>query len=353
MIEDVFVVEGVVHSYRFDDANLQDPHVGRMIRQELYRLHCAATPQAYWLDEARYRRGEDPDLLASALFAESQTDFAVYHETPIYSQFKDGGSALWVGEEIHRRWPHRTMIYGAVAPLRPGAVERVDELVDNHSVSALKLYPIDLVDGRVRAVDMGDEETCFPVFQRALERGIRVVAVHKSIPLGPGPTDALRSLDVEVAALAFPDLTFEVVHGGMAFVEETALQLASFPNIVVNLEATSGLVTMAPRRFLEAIGMFLAAGGQDRLIWATGCDFAHPRPLIEAFWAMEMPLDLQTDFGYPALTREVKAKILGENFARLHGLDIAELKAAAASDEFAQRSEFAAPWSRVTAAVDA
>jgi predicted TIM-barrel fold metal-dependent hydrolase len=350
VIDDVFVVEGVVHSYHFADSNLQDVQLGDAIRKHLYYLHRQAVPAEYHLDEARYRAGEDPDLLASALFVESQTDFAVYHETPIYAYFKDGGSALWVGKEMKRRWPERTMIYGAVAPLRPGAVERVDELVDEHAASALKLYPIDMIDGRVTPLDMGDPEVCFPIYERARERGIKVVAIHKSIPLGPGPTSALSGADVELAALAFPDLTFEIVHGGMAFVEETALELQSFRNIVVNLEATTALVTMAPQRFMAAIGAFLEAGGEDRIIWATGCDFTHPRPLIEAFWNLEFPDELRERHGWPDLTRDIKAKILGRNFLRLHGLDVDQLQRATAADELHPGIDMAPPWTRATAA---
>lgn len=350
MIDGAFVVEGVVHSYHFADHNLVDPPLGDAIRRHLYSLHCAAVPQEYWLDEARYRAGEDPDLLASALFAESQTDFAVYHETPIYAYFKDGGSAMWVGQELKARWPERVMVYGAVAPLRPDAVDRVDQLVDESGAVALKLYPIDLIDGRVTPLDMGDPEVCFPIYERARERGIKVVAIHKSIPLGPGPTSALSGADVEVAALAFPDLTFEIVHGGMAFVEETALELASFRNIVVNLEATTGLVTMAPERFMTAIGTFLEAGAEDRLIWATGCDFTHPRPLIEAFWEMEWPEEVCASNGWPLLTREIKEKILGRNFARLHGLDVEKTVAAAtAADGLTPGVDMAAPWTRTLA----
>lgn len=334
MIDNVLVVDGVAHMYNFRPDNFVDPVVGPLIGETLYRLHQITGGPKYTLKRTIYMNGAGPERIGRALLAESQTDLFCYHETPIYGHFIDGGSALWVGEEMRRRWPSRVLIYGAVSPLVPGAVERVDELVAEHDVAALKLYPYDLVEGRVTGLDMGDPEVCFPVFQRAVERGLKVVAIHKALPVGPGPVDSLRSADVEAAALAFPQLTFEVVHGGMAFVEETALQLMSFPNIVVNLEATSNLLRYAPRRFAEAIGAFLDAGGANKLIWATGCDAVHPRPVIEAFWDFEMPEDLVQGYGYPRLTRQMKADILGRNFLRLHGLDPGEVRARIAGDEF-------------------
>jgi hypothetical protein len=223
-------------------------------------------------------------------------------------------------------------------------VDRVDELVDVHHVNALKLYPIDLVDGRVLSLDMSDPEVCFPVFERARERGLKVIGIHKALPVGPGPAHAMRIDDIEGAAAAFPDLTFEVVHGGLAFVEETAMLMQCAPNVVVNLEVTSALAHTAPRRFAEAIGAFLdVPHGAQRVIWGTGVIAAHPRPLIEAFWNLETPRDLIEERGVAPLTMEAKKDILGRNFLRLHGIDEDKLRATIAGDEF-DTTELAAPW---------
>lgn len=343
MIDGNIVVEGVAHNYNFEYKNLVAPEVGGFLGEIIYGLHCNAGGEEYSLDRDTFMNGAGADAIGRAILDESQSDVIVYHETPIYSQFKDGGSNLETGLRMRELWPNRTIIYGAVAPLRPGAVKRVDELVDVYGIKAIKLYPIDVLDGRVRSLDMSDPEVCFPVFQRARERGVKVVAIHKALPIGPGPVSALGLGDIEGAALAFPDLTFEIVHGGMAFVEETAVMLQSLPNITVNLEGTAYYAKLAPRKFLEAIGAFLAAGGEDRIIWATGCDAAHPRPLIEAFWDLEMPRDLVEGYGYPELTAERKAKILGSNFLRMHGLDEQDLRRRIQGDEF-DKLELAPAW---------
>jgi predicted TIM-barrel fold metal-dependent hydrolase len=72
---------------------------------------------------------------------------------------------------------------------------------------------------------MDDPEIAFPLFERALYLGLKAVAIHKAIPLGPVPMDHYRMDDIDAAAAAFPDLQFEIVHGGFAFIEETAFQL--------------------------------------------------------------------------------------------------------------------------------
>jgi hypothetical protein len=76
--------------------------------------------------------------------------------------------------------------------------------------------------------------------------------------------------------------------------------------------------------------------------------------VLEAFLDFEMPQDLTEGYGYPPLTAEAKRKMLGENYCRLHGLDVDEVKAKVANDEWATRRRETAspePWSSVRAAV--
>ena len=81
--------------------------------------------------------------------------------------------------------------------------------------------------------------------------------------------------------------------------------------------------------------VLLKVGGMpimDRLIWATGCSLAHPRPTIEAFCRYQIPEDLLQDAGLfgplSQITDEHKRNILANNFARIHGIDIPATKAA-------------------------
>lgn len=345
MLDDVFVIDAVTHGYHFAPENQLDPELGQAALQQLYLMAAALVPEGYLLEMERWIRGNDPDLVAGALFAESRTDAAIYHEVPLFGALRDGGSPRWVGEQMRERWPGRVAIYGGVSPWQDGALERIDQLVEEHGVKGLKLYPMDLVSGKIEKLDMGDPEVAFPLFERAEKLGLRTIAVHKALPLGPVPIGPFRVTDVEEAAAAFPNLYFEIVHGGLAFLEETALQVARFPNVVVNLEGVTLLLVRSPRRFAETLGTFLAYGGFDRVIWATGAMAVHPRPFLEAFWELEMPRDLVEDYGLPELTPEIKRLILGENAARIVGLDIERMKSEMEGDEFWDRGELAAPWS--------
>lgn len=349
MIDGALVIDAVTHGYNFAPENSNDRDATSRVVDQLYGLTENIVPEEWLLDKERWIRAADPDLVASALFAESRTDVGIYHQVPIFGLFKDGGSPISVGERMRERWPGRVILYGGVSPWQEDALERVDQLVEEHGVKGIKLYPLDIVDGEVKTIDMSDPEATFPVLERAQQRGIRSVAIHKALPLGPVPIEPFEVTDIEGAATAFPDLFIEIVHGGLAFLEETAWQVARFPNVVVNLEGTCYTLLKAPAVFAQVIGTLLNFGAEDRIVWATGAMAVHPRPFVEAFWSFEVPPELRLGFGVPELTEEIKRKILGENIARILGLDIDELRRGIEDDELAGREQLAEPWSRATA----
>src|SRR5207253_1301503 len=99
------------------------------------------------------------------------------------------------------------------------------------------------------------------------------------------------------------------------------------------LESTSAYLSHSPRRFAEVMGRFMTPGigepnAADRIIWSTGCMAGHAQPMLELFMDFQMPEDLVEGFGYAELTHDVKGKILGENFARMMGIDLAAMNAA-------------------------
>jgi predicted TIM-barrel fold metal-dependent hydrolase len=350
-LDEAFVIDSTVHGYHFAPENIVPGPLKEIVASEaaasVYLAHTFFQPagdKRWLLDKERFDRAHDPGFLAHALFAESQTDFCIYHGVPIYGFFHDGGSPLRVGREMRERWPGRVALYGPINPWQPDAADMVESLVEENGAVGIKLYPMDIVDGELRTYGLDDAEFIFPIIERAQKVGIKSVATHKAIPVGRVPTLPFDPVDVEGAAAAFPDMTFEIVHAGYAFVEETALLLERFPNIVVNLEWVSAFLANAPRRFLELIGTFCFHGGADRILWATGCTGMHPRPLLEAFAELEMPSDLVEGYGFPDLTREVKEGILGLNHARILGLDVDGLRSATNGDEFDGR-ELADPWS--------
>ena len=62
---------------------------------------------------------------------------------------------------------------------------------------------------------------CFRIFEKLRKHKIQTVAIHKAIVMGPVPIEPYFPFEVGAAARAFPDINFEIVHGGWAFMEET------------------------------------------------------------------------------------------------------------------------------------
>jgi predicted TIM-barrel fold metal-dependent hydrolase len=301
----------------------------------------------YILTEDEFVRDFDEEDTADAVFAESPVDLAAFHATPIYDFFADGMVSVEKGARLKENHPDRVLFYGPVSLLDvKTAVRTVEELVTTYGIDGVKFYPAVFTEGKTIFTSLADEDVAFKVVEKAASLGVKNFAVHKALPLGPASIVPYGVDDVASVAGAFPELNFQVVHAGIAFTEEMALLLGRFPNVYANLEGTFGYMCRKPRSFFEAIGLLAEWGSYDQLLFASGCNVAHPAPLVNAFLESEMPEDLITEKGFPALTPEAKAKILGGNFARLHG--ITELPASLATDQFSRRAEAnPEPWSRL------
>jgi uncharacterized protein len=77
----------------------------------------------------------------------------------------------------------------------------------------------------------------------------------------------------------------------------------------------------APERAAHVLGKLLAHLGEDRILWGTDSIwYGSPQDQIQAFRAFEITTELQERYGYPALTPDVKRRILGANALKLHGV---------------------------------
>ncbi len=343
------VADAVIHAYNFAPSNFAHERYSKRFAQGTYSHHKLWSPDdpAYVLTESEFLLDFDEEDVAAAVFGESAIDVAAYHATPIFDFFRDGLVSMEKGARLKERYPERILFYGAVPLVDAKEAMRIlEEQVRTYRVDGIKFYPALYHDGRTIATPMDSEDVALPVIERAAELGIRNFAVHKSIPLGPTTTDPYRMDDVVVPAARFPDLNFQIVHAGIAFTEETAMLLHRFKNVFANLEGTSGYILRKPRVFYEAIGMMAEWGSYEQIIWASGCNLSHPRPLLERFVEGDMPADLVDGRGCPPLDARAKALVLGGNLLRLHGR--AGTFEPGFEDAFTRmRRAGAKPWSRI------
>jgi uncharacterized protein len=202
---------------------------------------------------------------------------------------------------------------------------------------------------------LDDDEIGFPFLERVRAVGPKVVAVHKGLggPIPDASVAAASPRDVGPAAVAFPDVNFLVYHSGYernpdgeegAYdadhpadgVDRLVASLASAgvepgSNVYAELGSTWFLMLRRPREAAHVLGKLLLAVGPDRIVWGTDSIwYGSPQSLIDAFRAFEIPERMQEEFGYPALTSETKAKILGVNARAVYGITDDEVARASA-----------------------
>ena len=99
-------------------------------------------------------------------------------------------------------------------------------------------------------------------------------------------------------------------------------------NIYMELGSTfAQLVITEPLVCAHLLGQILKTFGQDALIWGTDSIwFGTPQWQIEAFRRFQIPESLQEHYEYPALSKELKAKVLGLNASKLFGVDVGAIR---------------------------
>ena len=359
MIDKFFVLDAVTHAYNQLPENWEDPALGHAMVELAYQLAADPPDPKYAMSREEYLIDWPVDDMANLLFRESNTDVAVYHPLAI-SSFKDGYSSLAKAVEAMEKYPNRFIgSYACVDPLKgDDALAAIEAQVDMLKPLGLKLYPTSWDGKGPVSWRMDDPKLIYPLYEKASKLGLKHVAVHKAVPIGPFAVgQAYNPSDIEAAATDFPHLNFEIVHGGLAFLEETAWLLARFGNIYVNMEIQNIIVERRPRAFAEILLGLCKIGGSEmlnRLFWGSGGTLHHPQPGLEAFARFQIPEDLLESGGLFKPLRQItdqdKANMLSGTFAALHGLDIAKLQAGIAGDEFAkaQAEPFPSPYSTLS-----
>jgi predicted TIM-barrel fold metal-dependent hydrolase len=359
MIDDTLIIDGVVHAFDFSDDNRAPGCDLRSYRglqtfwHEVVHSALESPEPGYGMSLPEFTTRWHAEDLAHTFFVESDVDVVVAHSVHIGSFLRNGPSRWDVSRELARIAPGRVLLY-AEADTFTGDMPRLLAHLEQRAAEGavgIKLYPsngmFDAQANKLVALFYDDPEGAYPIFEKARSLGIKHLAFHKAQPVGPGPSDVVKVGDISTAAAVFPDMTFEVVHTGWAFLEDSALQLMMHDNVYANLECTMGLVVRQPLRFAHILGTLLKAGGADRLLYASGCPLNHPDPILRAFLAFQIPEVLRDGYGYPELTPEIKRKILGGNTARLHDLDVAATRRRIDGDEWSRRRAEgkAEPWS--------
>jgi predicted TIM-barrel fold metal-dependent hydrolase len=227
----------------------------------------------------------------------------------------------------------QAMIDPKAAPGSPTALDSIEHQVKNLKASALKCYTY---NGNWR---LDDERVAYPMYERAQKLGLRLVNVHKGLPVGlfPGSPEYVRTTDFPKAVRDWPRLRFCAYHSGHFQIgthPEGVDGIAEFVQVVqriprrqrrrVYAEVGTSFAYMlldGPDRAAHFIGQLLKVLGSRNILWGTDSIWwGSPQFLIDAFRNLQIPTAMQERFGYPPLTERDKRRILGLNAAALYGV---------------------------------
>jgi len=282
------------------------------------------------------------------VFARSDTTMAVLSAVPIVAPPEDHPLSTAVMEEARRIADRlcgdgRLFIQGQVNPSL-GSLEAnlagMEDTARRYRLSGWKVYthaggPAWWLDDH----EPGGAQVGRAFIDQARALRIPVIAVHKGFS---GGSRYASPEDIGPAAAAHPDINFVVYHSGFEtfvtegpYTEETAndginrlitsvRQAGIGPNrnVYAELGSTWWNLMRTPDQAAHALGKLLQYVGEDNVVWGTDSIwYGSPQGQIQAFRAFSISEELQERYGYPALTPEVKRKVLGANAARLLGVD--------------------------------
>ncbi len=308
------------------------------------------------------------------VFVESETAVAVLTAPPPDSRgewFLDNNELAGTRELIDRlAGTNRLLNHTVVHPTDPGNLERMEEWRDLFHPVGWKVYTMGHFDTDPVTGEPGmnfqpgsnwmldDERVGIPFLQEARRLGVTNICSHKGLS---GLVDNGSPRDIGPCAKAFPDLRFIVYHSGFegvaadegAFTPETAdvginrlittamaNGIGPGSNIFAELGTTWFCMIKRPIEAAHVLGKLLKAFGEDNILWGTdGIWYGPTQPAIDAFRAFQIPPQLCEEYGYPQLTPEIKAKILGTNAARVYGIDLAGVAESVRHDDLAWAKE--------------
>jgi len=303
-------------------------------------------------DEPRsYLQCFGPDAFIKDVFMDSDTDVMVLSFVPSTRE----GEPLTIEEAAAAReivdgmdGTHRLLLHGRVNPNQPGDVEDMQRLKDDFGIQAWKTYTQWGPDGA--GFFLTDEDTGVPFLEEAKRLDVPVIAIHKGIPFGQNSYQHSVCTDIGPAAKRFPELSFLIYHSGFipgqaegpydpergegidALVQsviESDLDASSNvrSNVYAELGSTWRFLMRDPDSAAHALGKLLKYVGEDNILWGTDSIwYGSPQDQIQAFRAFQISEEFQEHYGYPALTANIKRKILGLNALKPYRLEADVLK---------------------------
>lgn len=333
MRDGMFIFDNVIHMYDNKPDNLNPS--GQLTARNLIGMGELFSNKQYPANDHFLDHELSVEEAGRIMFSESDTDIAMAQTVPLFGWWKDGFSPVRRQYSLKEAYPDRVLFCGGVDPLYQGIDGCLSEMtrqVEELGAVSFKFYQ---AHDNSLSWRIDDRQIAYPIWEKVLELGINNVQFHKGVPFGTERMEHMHPTDLQQAALDFPDLNFIIHHLGDPYIDESISIASRNSNVWLALSAWINIYPIMPREALKRLGKALMYVGPDRLLYGSEA-FVWPnvQGYIELFCDLEMPENLQEDYGFPPITREDKRKILGENYAGMLGIDVGQtLKAIHGSDD--------------------
>jgi predicted TIM-barrel fold metal-dependent hydrolase len=341
-------------TYQVDDGMLEDPERARSVlsgTEFIFDVQTHSSDPLVEFDESD-PPGDAIDFIKQ-IFVQSETTVACITGVPAVRDL--GVPAVQANRQLReimeRLAGPRLVFHANTDPENgPAELDYMAAVAAEYDVAAWKTYP------HRTASRMDSEDIGLPFIERARSLGVNLIASHRGISNGGGYDSAGSPVDVVRAAKAFSDVRFLIYHSGweqgqdedhgydpanpnplgvdrlIRALEEN--QIGPNDNVYGELGSTWFNIMGRPGDAAHVLGKLLLYLGPDRVVWGTDCVFnGVPQAQIEAFRAFQIPEALQAQFGYPAITPDIRAKIFGLNAAAVYGVDPGATRYSVADDQ--------------------
>jgi len=274
-----------------------------------------------------------------------------------------------LAEDSERLINHHMVLPNQMGPSGVQAqLDAMERTLDVYrKVGAWKMYPAWSPVNTEQAANDGwfldDPLTGLKVVEKGLELGVGTFCIHKGLPIPAFSTKYNDPVDIGRVAKLFPTAKFIIYHSGyghqgynegpytmgsrvgtnslITALLENGLKPNS--NVYAELGTTWQLVSTLPivggtTAAAHVIGKLLKYVGENNVVWGTDSIwYGSPQSQIESFLQFQISEQFQRQYGYPALTMEIKAKILGLNAAAAYGINVDAMRCAVDQTKLAQR----------------
>ncbi len=217
-----------------------------------------------------------------------------------------------------RPYPGRMYLEAMVGPiLRRGvkhAIWELEHLVDEHEAKLCKVY---------QPEDSGplDDPGMWPFYERACELGIPLT-VHTGMAYTyPQPSSHTHPDTLDKVLIDFPDLKIIAYHMAWPHTEELIGLAAKHENLYLSLSGIVGWYERSPYRGYHAIGTALQWVEPSKIVMGLDLPFVDTKRVVDWVRDLQIPEELQQNYGYPEITSEIRSGILGTNLARVAGIE--------------------------------